>query len=76
MRSASTSSAFHRVKEDRKLNEDIRWFTSSYSDGGQCVEVGHAECGTLIRDSKSPKGAKLNFTPEEWSALVAVSATR
>lgn len=76
MWSTPTSPAFPRTKEGWKLNEDVEWFTSSYSDGGQCVEIGHTERGTLIRDSKGPKGIKLNFTPEEWSALVTVSAMR
>ncbi|MFD3687811.1 DUF397 domain-containing protein [Nocardiopsis sp. NPDC058631] len=54
----------------------IGWITSSYSDGNQCVEVGHTTHGSQVRDSKDPKGANLRFSPQEWSALVDASTPR
>lgn len=47
-----------------------RWRTSSASGGGECVEVAFADEGVLVRDSKSPEGALLSFTPREWEAFV------
>jgi hypothetical protein len=48
---------------DRALN----WRKSSYSgnNGGQCVEI-TAQGRVLVRDSKNPRGAVLEFTPEAW----------
>lgn len=45
----------------------LTWRKPSYSgnNGGQCVEV--ATPGrVLVRDSKNPHGAVLEFTPETW----------
>ncbi len=45
----------------------LTWRKSSYSgnNGGQCVEV--ATCGSvLVRDSRNPHGAALEFAPETW----------
>ena len=41
------------------------WRTSSYSGGGNCVEV----AGCQVRDSKNPGGPVLTFTPEAWRAF-------
>lgn len=43
--------------------------TSSYSGGGECVEVAlAADPGVLVRDSKEPRsGTTLSFTTAEWS---------
>jgi hypothetical protein len=45
----------------------LTWRKSSYSgnNGGQCVEVA-APGRVLVRDSKNPHGAMLEFTPETW----------
>jgi hypothetical protein len=50
------------------------WRKSSYSsgNGGQCVEVARNLPGVVaVRDSKDPGGAKLVFTPAQWSAFAA-----
>ncbi|MBF6164117.1 DUF397 domain-containing protein [Streptomyces gardneri] len=50
-----------------------QWFKSSHSGGhGDCVEVaffGGGEVG--VRDSKTPAGPALVFTPSEWDAFTA-----
>ncbi|MET8246049.1 DUF397 domain-containing protein [Streptomyces sp. NPDC005202] len=50
------------------------WCKSSYSggSGGNCLEVTH-DFPTVVpvRDSKNPRGPKLVFRAEAWSAFVA-----
>ncbi|WP_433634371.1 DUF397 domain-containing protein [Nocardia sp. CA-120079] len=51
-----------------------KWFKSSRSSGtsGECVEVAHLDGGMVgVRDSKSPTGPALVFTPSEWDAFTA-----
>lgn len=50
---------------------NARWFKSSRSESnGQCVEVAFLDDNlTAIRDSKSPTGPALVFTPTEWDAF-------
>ncbi|MFR9773673.1 DUF397 domain-containing protein [Nocardia sp. SC052] len=50
-----------------------RWFKSSHSGGrDDCVEVAHLEGGIVgVRDSKSPTGAALVFTPGAWDSFTA-----
>ncbi len=45
----------------------LTWRKSSYSgsNGGQCVEVS-APGPVLVRDTKDPHGAVLEFAPETW----------
>jgi Domain of unknown function (DUF397) len=46
---------------------DPRWRTASYSDnGGNCVEVGQARHGVLVRDTQDRTGPVLRFTPGAW----------
>jgi hypothetical protein len=47
---------------------DPRWRKSSYSgNGGDCVEVGEADRGVLVRDTKQDRtGPVLRFTPAAW----------
>jgi hypothetical protein len=51
-----------------------RWRKSSYSDGqANCVEVavvGHLRERVAVRDSKSPDGAALTFTPNVWQQFI------
>ena len=49
--------------------ETLLW--ESASTGGQCVEVAMAPDSVLVRDSKSPDGPQLEFTPGEWDAFLA-----
>lgn len=49
------------------------WRKSSYSDGGggDCVELAVNIPGWApVRDSKSPDGAALLFSPASWSAFI------
>ncbi len=48
---------------------DLKWRTASYSSngGGNCVEVGKAQHGVLVRDTKDHgRGPMLRFTPGAW----------
>jgi hypothetical protein len=48
--------------------EQSQWHKSSYStNDGACVEV----AGSRVRDSKDRDGPVLDFTPDEWRALIA-----
>jgi Domain of unknown function (DUF397) len=52
--------------------DDRAWRTSSYSGGqGNCVEVGEAPPGVLVRDTKDRTGPALRFSPAAWRELVA-----
>jgi Domain of unknown function (DUF397) len=56
--------------------EDLNpgWRTSSHSgNGGECVEVGHADDGMImVRDTKNRVGGPVcRYTPAEWRAFVA-----
>jgi hypothetical protein len=44
------------------------WRKSSYStsNGGNCVEVGEARRGVLVRDTKDRTGPVLRFSPAAW----------
>lgn len=48
---------------------DLKWRKASYSSngGGNCVEVGRARHGVLVRDTKDDgHGPVLRFSPEAW----------
>ena len=47
-----------------------RWRKSNYSDGqANCVEV--TTVGLVaVRDSKSPNGPSLTFTPKAWQQFI------
>ena len=49
------------------------WRKSSRSGPNcdNCVEVAFVEGAIAVRDSKSPAGPVLVFTPAEWDAFVA-----
>ncbi|RZB14152.1 DUF397 domain-containing protein [Streptomyces sp. F001] len=52
----------------------LRWFKSTYSDGGggNCVEVAHDMDSIHIRDSKNPAGPVLTVSGEAWAAFLAL----
>ncbi|MGW2150310.1 DUF397 domain-containing protein [Nonomuraea bangladeshensis] len=57
-----------------ELNLDAaEWRKSSASgDNGECVEVATNLPGVVaVRDSKDPDGARLIFTPAEWTAFLS-----
>jgi hypothetical protein len=43
---------------------------SSYSESGNCVEVGVHRGSVLIRDSKNPNGGILSVSPEAWEKFL------
>lgn len=55
-----------------------QWFKSTYSGGGgDCVEVAWFGAGRVgVRDSKSPTGPALVFTPAEWEAFTTALRTQ
>lgn len=51
-----------------------RWRKSSHSGADNCVEVAFDDSGNaLVRDSQSPTGPILTFTPSEWAAFLGGS---
>ncbi|MEU6054011.1 DUF397 domain-containing protein [Streptomyces xanthochromogenes] len=54
------------------------WFKSSYSGGGggECVEVATIGAFVHVRDSKDLAGPIVTVSPEAWTGLVALAATR
>lgn len=56
----------------------LRWFKSSYSDGGggDCLEAAHDVDVIHIRDSKNaPGGLTLTVSGEAWSAFLPLPTT-
>ncbi|NUQ95477.1 MAG: DUF397 domain-containing protein [Streptomyces sp.] len=55
-------------------NEDWRKSSFSGSNGGECVEWAPTYAATAgevpVRDSKTPYGPTLAFSPTAWSAFV------
>ncbi|WP_327141153.1 DUF397 domain-containing protein [Nocardia sp. NBC_01327] len=49
-----------------------QWFKSTYSQpNADCVEIAHLSTGTVgVRDSKSPGGPALMFSPTEWDSFL------
>ncbi|MBO0879070.1 MAG: DUF397 domain-containing protein [Mycobacterium sp.] len=53
--------------------DKIEFRTSTFCEGGQCVEVGFVDSGAsqvMVRDSKDRGGSVLRFTQPEWDAFV------
>jgi Domain of unknown function (DUF397) len=49
----------------------LDWRTSKASGGsGECVEVANGEKSVLVRDSRNPSGAMLEFSPGQWSSFM------
>ncbi|MFD3738827.1 hypothetical protein AMK21_01465 [Streptomyces sp. CB00316] len=48
------------------------WFKSSYSGGnqGECLEVARGHATVPVRDSKTPAGPALAFSPQGWTRFV------
>jgi hypothetical protein len=51
--------------------DNREWRRSSYCGTNACVEVARVGDRYLVRDSKNPDAAPLDFSSEEWSAFVA-----
>jgi hypothetical protein len=53
--------------------DEIKWRTSTASNGTNCVEVAFTDQAVLVRDSTNRSGAVLSLTPSTWRAfMVAV----
>jgi Domain of unknown function (DUF397) len=48
----------------------ILWRKSSFSGGGDCVEVASIAESVALRDSHAPWGPVLSFTPNEWTVFL------
>jgi hypothetical protein len=51
----------------------MEWFKSSYSDSSnssECVEVAATLTTVHVRDSKTPDGPRLAFTPAAWTGFL------
>ncbi len=59
------------------MTTHLAWFKSSYSgsNGGQCIEVAARPETIHVRDSKSPDGPTLTFTPAAWTAFITYAAS-
>ncbi|MFJ2828974.1 DUF397 domain-containing protein [Streptomyces sp. NPDC087263] len=57
------------------MNDELKWFKASYSDGegGACVEVAlPAPTMTIhVRDSKVPSGPELRIAAPAWTAFIS-----
>ncbi|MGH3408051.1 MAG: DUF397 domain-containing protein [Streptosporangiaceae bacterium] len=53
--------------------DSVNWRKSSFSsaNGGQCVEVGNAAAGVVVRDTTDRAGAVLTVSAGAWRALLA-----
>jgi hypothetical protein len=51
----------------------LKWFESSFSAAGACVEVAHlpSQAGVAVRDSKDRSRPPHFYTAEEWNAFLA-----
>ncbi len=49
----------------------VTWRKSSFSQGGDCVELAYIRNRILVRDSKDPFGPILDFMPADWVAFIA-----
>jgi hypothetical protein len=58
------------MTQDSAAPEHIQWRKALRSIGnGNCVEVGHAEDGVLVRDSQDAGGPNLGYTAEAWRSF-------
>jgi Domain of unknown function (DUF397) len=52
--------------------DELKWFKSSYSAAGACVEVAYLPdgAGVALRDSKTPSRQPHFFARDEWGAFI------
>jgi hypothetical protein len=49
----------------------LNWRKSTYSGNeGECVEIASEAQSVLVRDSRNPSGATLQFPPDQWSSFM------
>ncbi|MDG6107580.1 DUF397 domain-containing protein [Dactylosporangium aurantiacum] len=46
------------------------WRKSRSCANAACIEVARDDARFLVRDSKDPDGARLAFTPQDWSLFI------
>jgi Domain of unknown function (DUF397) len=51
------------------------WRKSTRSGSGNCIETAPVHGGIAVRDSASPAGAILAFTPGAWTAFLTALKT-
>jgi hypothetical protein len=50
--------------------QEIKWRTSTASNGTNCVEVAFTDHAVLVRDSANRSGAVLSLTQSTWRAFL------
>ena len=50
--------------------EGLPWTTSSYCNGGDCVQVAQTESSVFLGDSKNPNGPALSYTRSGWERVI------
>ncbi|MET8951744.1 DUF397 domain-containing protein [Streptomyces sp. NPDC004129] len=61
------------IRGSSARDAELAWFKSSYSSGNEgdsCVEIASSRDTVHVRDSKSPAGPSLAFSPASWAAFV------
>jgi len=53
-----------------KPSKGLQWLRSSHCSTNACVEVAWTGDRVLLRDSKDPAKAPMEFTAAEWAAFV------
>lgn len=64
-------SSYSSPSGDNCIEVAVSWHKSSYSSGGDCVEVAACPDAVHVRDSKDKSGPQLTFSPDAWSSFVA-----
>jgi hypothetical protein len=55
------------------VRDEIKWRTSTASNGTNCVEVAFTDQVILVRDSMNRSGAMLSVPPPAWRAFIAAA---
>jgi Domain of unknown function (DUF397) len=60
---------------DGRPTDELAWHRGTPCDGGACLEAAVLDKAVLLRSSRSPEGATLALSRDEWDAfLVAAKA--
>lgn len=51
-------------------DDSLPWRKAAGSGSGDCVEVSPHAGRVLVRDSKNPRGPRLDLTPHQWTAFL------
>lgn len=58
------------------MNDSWRKSTYSTGNGGDCVEIGKAAAGILVRDTKDRAGHVMRVSAGEWKRFVGELKSR